>query len=282
MQTTVREVRNSIAQSLQKNYDEREAANITCALFLHYFGWNRAEVILHDQEILSPTELSLLQFAKKKLEEGIPLQYVLGRAYFFGMDLKVSPAVLIPRPETEELVRLVMSENPSATSLLDIGTGSGCIAIALAKGLPSCRLHACDVSEEALEIARANAKEQSVDVRFSPVNILTELPTGAPFDVIVSNPPYIAASESNKMSSRVIAHEPYLALFVEDHDTLLFYRRILEISPALLNPSGLIYFEIHEEKKNELSELATALGFYHYSFTRDMQGKERMMTLRVQ
>jgi release factor glutamine methyltransferase len=236
----------------------------------------------------------LVYKAVKRIANKEPLQYVLGKAYFFGMYLHDSPAVLIPRPETEELVRWILEtirpnnysaiegqiapnkpNNHSVHSVLDIGTGSGAIALALKKSQPSWNVSGCDVSKEALQIASKNSKEFQLEVEWKEVDILSQdFPEGN-WNIVVYNPPYIPVSEGSEMRPSVVEHEPHLALFVPENDPLLFYRRILELSNNCKTVQQ-VFFEIHENYAAETLALGESLG-WKGELKKDLQGKNRFI-----
>jgi len=220
--------------------------------------------------------LLLIYKAAKRIAEHEPLQYVLGSAYFFGMDLHVNSSVLIPRPETEELVRWILETiKPNNHAVIDIGTGSGAIALALKKAQPNWNVCGLDVSKEALQVARRNSTELQLEVAWKEVDILAEnLPEGN-WTCIVSNPPYITVSEGNEMRTSVVQHEPHLALFVPENDPLIFYRRILELANKCETVKQ-VFFEIHENYATETLALGEQ---YHWQgeLKKDLQGKCRML-----
>ena len=266
-------------QRIGEVYDARESRNIVNELFRHYLNLSSADLIVKASDAISESQMLLVYKAVKRIANKESLQYVLGKAYFFGIDLHVSPAVLIPRPETEELVRWMLDtikpNNHSVYSVLDIGTGSGAIALALKKAQPSWNVSGCDVSKEALQIASKNSKEFQLAVEWKEVDILEEnLPEGN-WNTIVSNPPYIPVSEVNEMRPSVIEHEPHLALFVPENDPLLFYRRILELANKCSTVQQ-VFFEIHENYASETLALGVSLG-WKGELKKDMQGKERML-----
>jgi release factor glutamine methyltransferase len=227
----------------------------------------------------------LVYKAVKRIANKEPLQYVLGKAYFFGMDLHVSPAVLIPRPETEELVRWILetikpnnhsvSNSNSVHSVLDIGTGSGAIALALKKSQSTWNVSGCDVSKEALQVAEKNSNEFQLEVEWKEVDILTQDFPGGNWNTIVSNPPYIPVSEGSEMRPSVVEHEPHLALFVPENDPLLFYRRILELANKCETVNQ-VFFEIHENYASETLTLGESMG-WKGELKKDLQGKARML-----
>jgi release factor glutamine methyltransferase len=196
--------------------------------------------------------------------------------------MATTPAALIPRPETEELVRLTVERNKAAAPrILDIGTGTGCIAIALQKLLPEATITAIDVSPEALDLATNNAKTHEAPIAFKQLDFLHETPEGV-FDLVVSNPPYIPLSEATTMEQRVTEHEPHIALFTEDTDALIFYRRMMELTPTFLSDNGMVLCEIHESMADALMLLAQSFNLSSPEIHIDMQGKNRMMTWRKQ
>jgi release factor glutamine methyltransferase len=267
---------------LSERYGEREARNLVHALFDEFHGWSRTELVLRSNDRLGESELLRYHFALKRMMQGEPLQYVLGSGWFMGMKLRTTPAALIPRPETEELVRLVLEKNTlTAPAILDVGTGSGCIAIALKKHLPEASLTAVDISEEALLLAENNAKSLEVNIQFKTVDILKNNNLGE-FDIIVSNPPYIPMSEAAGMANHVTAHEPHLALFTENDDPLVFYRRLMELTPTMLRHGGCVCCEIHENLADDLLVLAQHYPIQTPEIHRDLQAKNRIIFWRAQ
>ncbi len=262
-----------------------EARSIARIVLEDAFSWRPGR---RDRE-LDAAEEQRLHDITRRLLTGEPVQYILGEADFFGLKVNVTPAVLIPRPETEELVEWVIEtiKNNMHTSreihLLDIGTGSGCIPVAVKKKLPRVQVEALDVSAEALAVARSNAVRNGVEVTYYQLDILKEedmarLPR---YDVIVSNPPYIPHAEAELMPEHVRQYEPHLALFVPDVDPLLFYRRIAESAPDHLQPSGFVFFECNEHHTRKVRDLLAAAGFAQVELRRDLQGKERMVRGRL-
>jgi release factor glutamine methyltransferase len=250
-------------QRVEEVYDARESRNIVNELFRHYLNLSSADLIVKANDSISESQMLLVYKAVKRIANKEPLQYVLGKAYFFGMDMHVSSAVLIPRPETEELVRWMLDtikpNNHSVYSVLDIGTGSGAIALALKKAQPNWNVCGVDVSKEALQVAERNSTELQLEVEWKEVDILEgNLPEGN-WNTIVSNPPYITVSEGSEMRASVVQHEPHLALFVPENDPLLFYRRILELANNCETVKQ-VFFEIHENYATET--LALGEQFY--------------------
>ena len=214
----------------------------------------------------------------KRLQNNEPIQYILGTTEFYGLPLKVTPDVLIPRPETEELVEWILQETElPQPHILDIGTGSGCIAIALAKKIKDATVDAWDVSSKSLEVAKENAALNNVVVKFSKVDVLQPLQKSPHFDIIVSNPPYIREMEKEMMSSNVLNFEPHVALFVPNNKALLFYNRIADIALQQLNNNGCLYFEINHTKGNEVTQLLHQKGFVNIELKKDISGNNRMI-----
>ncbi|HVD98208.1 MAG TPA: peptide chain release factor N(5)-glutamine methyltransferase [Cytophagaceae bacterium] len=266
------------ADRLEKFYGKQEAQSLSFLLLQALYGWSRSE-ILATKQIPDLSKLNILESYLNRLEQSEPLQYILGQTEFYGYPFEVNPSVLIPRPETEELVQWIISENKNKAtlSILDIGTGSGCIAIALKKNLPQATVYALDVSTQALETAKKNALLNQAEINFIDQNILSDT-TGIPrTNIIVSNPPYVMEQEKPLMRKNVLAYEPSLALFVEDQDPLLFYRTIAEKAAQYLVPQGKIYFEINEQFGKETAELLTKTGFVKTRIMKDLSGKDRMV-----
>jgi release factor glutamine methyltransferase len=266
-------------QRVGEVYDARESRNIVNELFRHYLNFSSADLIVKANDSISESQMLLVFKAVKRIANKEPLQYVLGRAYFFGMDLHVSRAVLIPRPETEELVRWMLEtikpNDHSVYSILDIGTGSGAISLALKKAQPTWSVSGIDVSKEALAIATKNSNEFQLEVEWKEVDILTQNFPEGNWNTIVSNPPYIPVSEGSEMRPSVVEHEPHLALFVPENDPLLFFRRILELSNNCKTVQQ-VFFEIHENYANETLALGESMG-WNGELKKDLQGKARML-----
>ena len=264
------ELAQHLVDQLKPTLGEREAASVSRLVLEDVFGTRpggRPRQLSQDEEILAWTTIN-------RLQAGEPVQYVTGIADFYGLQLTVTPAVLIPRPETEELVEWILEEHGSdrALRVLDVGTGSGCIALALKARRPRWDVRGVDVSEAALEVARENATRLQLPVEFAQLDILRDTPPDGPYDLVVSNPPYIRPAERERMGASTVAHEPELALFTPEDDPLLFYRRLKELSPDLLAPGGWIYVETSEFEHGETAGLyAEATG------RQDLQGKGRMV-----
>ena len=259
-----------------------EARNIVWMLLEHFFGVNRLLSAVNHELRLSESELLIFHDACKMILQHVPVQYVIGKSAFCGLSFEVNESTLIPRPETEELVHYILNDEKlrfSSLRILDVGTGSGCIAVALKKHRPDCELFACDISREALHIAQKNAEQHNTPVHFFCCDILSadslsSIPT---VDVIVSNPPYVCLSEKAAMRPNVLLHEPATALFVSDEDPLLFYKAIAKIAVNKLNANGKIFFEINEKFGNAVAEILQAHGFTDVTVENDFRGKERFV-----
>lgn len=261
-------------------YDAREASAIAHMIMEHLTRKTKIERLLEPASVLTADQKSLLQSYIDQLSRHRPVQYVLGEAWFAGMKFYVNEHVLIPRPETEELVTWIIDEAAQGTQqVLDIGTGSGCIPIALKKGLPAASITSIDIDPNALQVAHDNATTLQADIQLIELDFLNEslwhkLP--GYYDTIVSNPPYIKAMESNTMAKHVLDYEPARALFVPDNDALVFYRKIAAFASTHLNNAGSIYMEINEALGKEVKQLFEATG-YHVTLKQDLQGKDRMI-----
>lgn len=265
-------------EALVERFSQREAEQLMRILLEDLFGIDQKRQLMEPELRIEEFQYSLLKDAVNRLLEGVPVQYVTGKAWFDGLLFHVDESVLIPRPETEELVQKVASELPVDRPLRiwDVGTGSGCIAIALAKRFPLADVVAFDVSGKALITARQNAINNKVEVDFICDDVLhpqLEL-WHQPVDVVVSNPPYIRESEKTSMEANVLDHEPHTALFVPDEDPLVFYRQILTIAKPQLNPDGVVWFEINEAKGEEMSQLCKEKGLA-VEILEDLFGKPR-------
>ena len=248
-------------------------------LFEHFLGWSMAHFLISKNRTINQSDLLKFNFAIKDLRHGKPIQYIIGSTEFCDLTLSVSPHTLIPRPETAELVYLIAenAKEHSPQHILDLCTGSGCIAIALAKALPSAKVFATDISAEALAVAKKNAECNHANVSFFVADILKEEnPAGESYDIIVSNPPYVRIMEKAMMHRNVLDYEPHLALFVPDDDPLLFYRHIAEFATKHQQTGGKLYLEINEALANETAVLLQKQG-YRYIVHKDSFGKDRMI-----
>ncbi|MBE7175457.1 MAG: peptide chain release factor N(5)-glutamine methyltransferase [Mucilaginibacter polytrichastri] len=256
-----------------------EAESLSRWLLEELFSKNWIGLLSIKKEDVSRSHLDKMNSWIGELEQGRPWQYITGHAAFFGYDFLVNEAVLIPRQETEELVDLLIrhEKKRGEISILDLGTGSGCIAISLARKLEDARVSACDISVDALEVASGNAGRLSAPVLFFEADMLRPAQIPGTYDVLVSNPPYIAEHESAGMEERVTGHEPHTALFVPDEDPLRFYQAIATLARTKLNPGGAVYVEINERFGKETAACFSAAGFSEVTLILDMQNKDRLI-----
>lgn len=283
---TIRESIQTITTTLQPLYDAREAAAIAKSYMLERLSWPAYELSLRGEETLDEAVQHLLMEDLPQLKLGRPLQYVLGVAYFYDLSFQVNEQVLIPRPETEELVQRILMDAQSGNdlSIWDIGTGSGCIAVTLAKHLPQARVFASDISTGALDVAARNARALAADVTFAQHDMTDSehlLFVGQQFDVIVSNPPYIPAAVRAEMHVNVTEHEPATALFVPDDRPLLFYEALAIIGTHCLKPGGRMYMETYENFHQEMIELFTQYNYIKVESIEDINGRRRMLVASI-
>jgi release factor glutamine methyltransferase len=278
---TIQQASQELVQNLSTVYNNREAANIADWVMEYFTGLKKSERVMNRDAELHPDKISTLNRYITELLTHKPVQYVLHEAWFCGLKFYVDENVLIPRPETEELVDwIARSRYPKLMNkLLDVGTGSGCIPIAIRKKTSAIWPYACDVSKKALDIAERNARAHEVTMTPVHLDFLDKkarevLPK---FEVIVSNPPYIPLKDKESMSPNVVNFEPHLALFVQDNDPFIFYRAIAEFAQTNLSPGGAVFVEIHEELAAGVQEIFNTYGFTHIEVKKDMQGKERMI-----
>lgn len=267
-------------ESLGGEYPEGEVNSFFNLLTEKFLGMSRLEVALHPGRELSKDELLRFENALNRLQKHEPIQYITGETEFFGLTFKVNSDVLIPRPETEELVEWVLVDLKERTSenikVLDIGTGSGCIAISLAKNLPNAQVTAMDISEAALRTARSNALLNEVEVQFVQQDILATEALAAEYDIIVSNPPYVRELEKRDMQRNVLENEPAGALYVKDENPLMFYQKITALAKDFLVPNGLLYFEINRYLAAETEALLTK-NYFSSTLKKDIFGNDRML-----
>src|SRR5688572_13675542 len=278
---TLNEARTVLTKELKNVYDVDELKNIIELVIEHITKMTRAEQVKNKVPYLTCTQLEDLDAITERLKKNEPVQYVLGEAWFAGMKFKVNKNVLIPRPETEELVDWIVKESEKlkvkSQNIIDLGTGSGCIPITLKKKLPEVNVSAIDVCSEALFTATENAIELNAEVDFLLANFLDEEKWHelGQYDIIVSNPPYVKQSEINTMHDRVKEFEPHLALFVPDNDALLFYKKLADFAIKHLKPGGSLFVEINEALGEQVVNLFR--GFANIELRKDMQGKDRMI-----
>lgn len=259
-------------------YERVEKESILYILFEDIFLISKIDFIADKQIEWSTADQNNLEDALKKLNNLVPVQYVIGKSFFYNYYFRLNADTLIPRPETEELVQHIISDNTHPSpSIIDVGTGSGCIAICLAANIKNARITALDISTSALNMARTNAADNNVQVDFIELDFLSDhkkIP--GTFDIIVSNPPYVLESEKKHMHENVLANEPHLALFVSDQSALIYYEALLNFAKNSLNKNGFIYAEINEQKGEEMISLANQFGFKNVAIIKDMFNKDRI------
>lgn len=254
-----------------------EAESAARIIFEDVAGYTRTFIFADGDREITDFMRRKIKAVVDKIVAGEPVQYAIGKARFMGNDFTVTPDVLIPRPETAALVDMITDDwqGSKDLSVLDVGTGSGCIAVNLALALPFCHVTGLDISDKAIEVARKNATDLNADVSFEKCDILKAVPPRSAYDIIVSNPPYVTDSESGDIDPRVLDYEPHLALFVPDSDPLRFYRAIATYARTALRPGGRLYFEINSRFPDEMAKLLQDEGFVRVSVTRDYKGNYR-------
>ena len=276
---TLSDILGEFKTELRDIYPGNEIRNIGYLVAEQLLNYSKIDFHLKDKEPISPETAEKFKQNLIRLKNWEPVQYILGATEFYGLPFRVDRRVLIPRPETEELAEWIIRENGGKpVSILDIGTGSGCIAVALAKNLPQARVSACDISEEALALAGVNAEINRTSVRFFAMDVLNgNVHVPEKVDVIVSNPPYVRHEEKSLMRRNVLDFEPERALFVPDENPLVFYRSIALMGRKYLNDGGKLYLEINEQFPAELTRLLENTGYYGIQVRKDISGKPRMI-----
>lgn len=275
----LKEIKKIYHIELAAIYPTQEVDSFFYMTIEHYLKLDRFILALQPNYVINKEEEDVLFLVINQLKEQIPIQYILGTAHFMGLNFNVNSNVLIPRPETEELVSWVLDEVnvDEEITILDIGTGSGCIAITLAKNLPKAKVFALDVSKEAIKVAKSNAEANNVDVTFIEKNILEEINLAEKFDVVVSNPPYVRDLEKSEMSANVLEHEPNLALFVSDTNPLVFYKAISSFSLKHLRKDGKLFFEINQYLGEKTKQLLVNHNYKNIYLKKDIFGNDRML-----
>lgn len=285
-----------IRNSLDSIYPTNEAVIMADMLLEHFTSFSKGDRLMNKEADLTQQQEAAIHKGVERLLKHEPIQYIMNKCWFYGMELFVDPSVLIPRPETEELVAWIINDVRSAgynvfsrgtadadetdlLKILDVGTGSGCIALALKKAMPQAEVWGCDLSEEALNVARRNGSALDIRVDFQGLNFLDQLqqkqlPT---VNILVSNPPYIPIRDKDLMNKNVVEHEPHTALFVPDEDPLIFYRALAKFASSRLHENGSIYMEIHEDLGNDVVRLFSDEGYNKIELRKDMQQKNRMV-----
>lgn len=273
----------TLTNELQPIYGKNEATAMARLIIERVTGDEITKIFANPDLILTPEQQSLVRYYLSQLKLQKPIQYILGTTNFFGIELQVNQNVLIPRPETEELVSWIIESNKiGSPSILDLGAGSGCIAISLAKHITHAHVFAIDISEKAIKVAQQNAASAGVDITLAQTNMLAPPAQiqGSPFDIIVSNPPYVRESEKQYMQPNVLNNEPSLALFVGDNDPLIFYEAIAKLAASNLKNNGLVYCEINEALGEETASIFTTANFTDITIKNDINGKQRMIRAR--
>lgn len=289
MSTKIKDYRTQFIQELSSIYDAGEAESFFYLILEEKKQLKRIDLALNPDLTFSNEEIQLWNSILMQLKQEIPIQYLLGKTSFYGLEFEVNENVLIPRPETEELVEWIIQSQKLEVrrgklgvgsrkiKILDIGTGSGCIAISLAKNILNAQVFAIDVSEKALATAQKNANINEVNVTFLEKNILETADLEQQFDIIVSNPPYVRELEKQEIKKNVLDNEPHLALFVDDNDALIFYKKIAELAQKHLYPNGQLFFEINQYLGKEMMELLEKMNFKNIELQKDIYGNDRMM-----
>ncbi len=289
---TIKQYRAHFNKSIKHLYPTSEIDSFFFLILEEYIGFKRIDIVLKSDFYIDQESLNLMQVATKQLEQEIPIQYIIGKTEFFGLPFNINKEVLIPRPETEELVEQVIKEvsliktyntasneatNEKQITILDIGTGSGCIAISLKKQLPGSKISAIDVSDKALRVAKKNAALNKVNINFIHLDILKTNNLDKLYDVIVSNPPYVRELEKKEMKNNVLNNEPHLALFVDNKNPLLFYNKIAELAKKFLTKNGQLHLEINQYLGKETIKLLAEKGFKNIQLKKDIFGNDRII-----
>ena len=280
----LQEIKLLLKQKLSSQIEAIELNSIIGMLVEEVSGWNRTQQIINSNSAFTHAQLEKLEQYTSQLLLGQPIQYILGKAWFMGKELIVNKNVLIPRPETEELVEWIISYSNiknKPLSILDIGTGSGCIPIALKLALPHCNLTGLDISKNALKVAQLNANNLKLEINWLELNILNTVALENTYDIMVSNPPYIPIREKASMQKQIVDFEPALALFVSDEDPLIFYKTIAKIAKQNLSKNGQLFFEIHYDQAQAILALLNELHF-HAELRQDSFGNDRMIRASLQ
>ena len=281
----IKQYRTYFIEELAPFYDAYEAESFFYLILEDKHKLRQIDLALNHELVFEEADIEKWKILLTELKKEVPIQYLLGKTNFYGLDFEVNEHVLIPRPETEELVEWIISENSKIErfknlKILDIGTGSGCIAISLAKNIPNAKVFAIDVSEDALAMAKKNAKNNNVAVTFLLQSILETDDLKQDFDIIVSNPPYIRNLEKEEIKKNVLDYEPHLALFVQDNDALLFYRKIAELAQKNLVENGQLYFEINQYLGTEMTDLLEKMNFKNIELRKDIYDNDRMISCK--
>ena len=278
----IKQYRTQFIKELSPFYDAYEAESFFYLILEDKHKLRQIDLALNHDLTFSEADFTVWNSILEELKKEVPIQYLLGKTHFYGLDFEVNENVLIPRPETEELVEWIINEHKAIdkkkkVKILDIGTGSGCIAISLAKNLPNAEVYAIDVSKKALETAKRNAISNNVEIIFMLKNVLELEILKSNYDIIVSNPPYVRNLEKEEIKKNVLDYEPHLALFVEDNDALIFYRKIASLAQKNLLENGQLYFEINQYLGKEMTDLLEEMNFKNIELRKDIYDNDRMI-----
>jgi len=282
----IKQYRTQFIKELSPFYDAYEAESFFYLILEDKHKLRQIDLALNHELTFSESDFAVWDLLLAQLKKEVPIQYLLGKTNFYGLDFEVNENVLIPRPETEELVEWIVNENSKVDKaktikILDIGTGSGCIAISLAKNIPNAQVYAMDVSKKAIEIAKRNAVNNKTDITFILQDVLNAEELKCNFDIIVSNPPYVRNLEKEEIKKNVLDYEPHLALFVEDNDALVFYRKIAALAQNNLLENGQLYFEINQYLGCEMKDLLEKMNFKNIELRKDIYDNDRMIFGKV-
>jgi len=282
----IKQYRTQFIKELSPFYDAYEAESFFYLILEDKHKLRQIDLALNHELTFSESDFAVWDLLVAQLKKEVPIQYLLGKTNFYGLDFEVNENVLIPRPETEELVEWIVNENSKVDKaktikILDIGTGSGCIAISLAKNIPNAQVYAMDVSKKAIETAKRNAVNNKTDITFILQDVLNAEELKCNFDIIVSNPPYVRNLEKEEIKKNVLDYEPHLALFVEDNDALVFYRKIASLAQNNLLENGQLYFEINQYLGCEMKDLLEKMNFENIELRKDIYDNDRMIFGKV-
>ena len=282
----IKQYRTQFIKELSPFYDAYEAESFFYLILEDKHKLRQIDLALNHELTFSESDFAVWDLLLAQLKKEVPIQYLLGKTNFYGLDFEVNENVLIPRPETEELVEWIVNENSKfdkakTIKILDIGTGSGCIAISLAKNIPNAQVYAMDVSKKAIETAKRNAVNNKTDITFILQDVLNAEELKCNFDIIVSNPPYVRNLEKEEIKKNVLDYEPHLALFVEDNDALVFYRKIAALAQNNLLENGQLYFEINQYLGCEMKDLLEKMNFENIELRKDIYDNDRMIFGKV-
>ncbi|OCB69919.1 protein-(glutamine-N5) methyltransferase, release factor-specific [Flavobacterium piscis] len=282
----IKQYRTQFIKELSPFYDAYEAESFFYLILEDKHKLRQIDLALNHELTFSESDFAVWDLLLAQLKKEVPIQYLLGKTNFYGLDFEVNENVLIPRPETEELVEWIVNENSKVDKaktikILDIGTGSGCIAISLAKNIPNAQVYAMDVSKKAIETAKRNAVNNKTDITFILQDVLNAEELKCNFDIIVSNPPYVRNLEKEEIKKNVLDYEPHLALFVEDNDALVFYRKIAALAQSNLLENGQLYFEINQYLGCEMKDLLEKMNFENIELRKDIYDNDRMIFGKV-